>query len=104
MAHSLESLPPHSLSLELNSVYLFKVFGWAISIKLISSVWEWIFFFFWLVCLNDDWVVPLINKVVNTDRNNLRTMCGSKGSKSKDGSSEVWAMSAGMGFGFVLLF
>lgn len=91
MAHSLESLPPHALSLELKSVYLFKVFGWAISIKLVLSIWGWLFSF-WLVCLNDDWAVLLINKIVNTDRNSLWALYKGKDYKSKSNSLEVWIL------------
>lgn len=56
------------------------------------------FFFFWRVCLNDDWAVPLINKVVNIDRSRLWTMYKSKDCKSKDSSSEVWVVFVWMSF------
>lgn len=81
-----------TFSLELKSVYLFKVFGWSISIKLTSSIWGWIFFFFWLVCLNDVQAIPLINKVINTTRRSSWTMYKSKEDKSKNNSSGAWVL------------
>ena len=39
---------------------------------------DFLFFFFWLVCLNDVWAVPMINKVVNTARSSFWTMCKTK--------------------------
>lgn len=79
-----------TLSLELKSVYLFKVFGGAISIKLTSSIWGWIFFFS-LVCLNDVRAIPLVNKVVNTTRCSSEP-CTEAKNMSKNNSLRVWVL------------